>query len=438
MFLSVEPHLCAWFGIITTKELVMPFSFLMPDRRFRPAGQVNWLPPWLERARPQIDQDIIRSISRGYPEFAIPATPVVPEVMPLDPYGLGQNLGAPKHFSSPASPRQGRPLSYEEFFHQCLTADEIQEVLNDIDIEFQPGSGAEHLVKNRRLVGPVDCNILNENGLTTLAATIKIFQLMNWLPFDSPVPIIGNPYNWIKNARSFFTGTKFRIFRNKQSVSAASAFEVDLILYRAIDHFSLIDLAQAAIHEMRHTIPGGGKIHTCNSAFTQSAKGSSGDLLDPSFFWRNDQDLGDGACAFSYWFIVWCRHHTPTIAWSDIIKRIMDISIDFMWRTSFCYRFGQFDPAKAGPPPIDPLQVYPKGLTYWNDKGQAVPWMAAAGDPLFGSTMRNEPMRTTATYGVPMAPYGLDAWWLYPERRNAVAAQWGTTWEAMRGSVLTI
>lgn len=441
----------------------MPFSFLNPDRRFRPAGQIDLsmlgrsvgsgfrqsmtplsnMSEWFERRWPQTNIDIIRSITQ--PDEATPVaaeTLATTNVPPgIIPFGSEKTSESPRHFPSfisPPSPRQGRPSVYQDFFHQCLTADEIQSVLNDIDIEFQPGSGAEHLVKNRKLIGPVNCSITDENGLSTLAATIKIFQLMKWLPFDSPIPIMGNPYNWMKNARSFFTGTKFRIFRNIAAANMASAFEIDLVLYQKMDEFSVVSLAESTAHEMRHTMPGGAKIHTCNSEFTRSAKGGHDDLSNLSQFWRNDQDLGDGACAFSYWFMVWCRHHVQPDIWSDEILKLLDSRIDFMWKTYFCYRFGQSDPAKSAPPPIDPLTVYPNGITYWNDQGRAVPWMAGAGDPLFGEIARNEPARTGAAYGVPMAPYGLDAWWLYPERRNAVAAQWGTPWEIIRGSVLTI
>lgn len=299
-----------------------------------------------------------------------------------------QPTAAPPLDGGQFTPRMGRPFTYAEFLSQCPTRQEVQQLLDEINLEFQPGTGVENLIKDRKLTGNFICHHeipwvptpgtnpvtalagrKTETTMTTITVITKVFQTLKWLQFDKPIPIIGpkTPYEWIRSLGVFEAKNKYRIFPSYRhflgAAPAATLLSItDLIVPAPVyvfDLLTIISLAGLILHEARHSLAGGLKIHTCNSAAYNRLFPGNVNLPGVA---RNDQELGDGACAMKYWFLVWCRHHTSPGTWhsdSSFENRFLsklDQLIRYEWETLFCTHRHLLseDPAVYGPPPLDP------------------------------------------------------------------------------------
>lgn len=338
-----------------------------------------------------------------------------------------------------SSPRAGKPsFNFQDFWSRSLIKQDVQIVLDEIDIEFQPSTMANALVVNRKLTRDTFDTFVPGYGasfLTPLAATIKAFMLLRYIPFDTPFPIINttSPYQWIRDSSWLGFKNKYRVFLG-QGMTANHGFYTDLRIDGAFHPDDLLYLAGNILHESRHGIAGGAKIHNCNSLWTENLfhSGVRNEVGLP----RNDWELGDGACAMDYWFVVWCRDHVPNDFWltdytgltpeaPDNLLKYFDRQINICWLAYFCSHYGRLDANyNIGAPPRTPQQA----------SGPR-----PAGDALVGSMPTAlYDLNYRPTYGVPMYSDAALAPLKNPAVQQRLVQQTGVSWPTLRNFIYTI
>lgn len=392
------------------------FSFL------RPAGATlpypfRWTPS-LGYIQREFDSDTVdlvetpvgyrqRESGSGTAPFTYVPFIVSPEKIPLgDP-----RIGIPASGSD--------DLSVQDFLNQCMTADQVQEILNELNIEFHPSSGYAEFVKDRRLISMPPCKQVWLQGdsatrsifsgaspsFTMFGLMMKAFQFLRWIRFDSPMPIseTANPYEWLKRCN-----IKWNIMGYVKQDGVEGAKPSNAGGYTAQMHtwgpessyfntWSVVETAYTMMHELRHTIPGGAKNHSCLShGFRKMFGNAIGER-------RCDYEITEGgACASGYWFWVWLRHHFRPEKWSNEDLAVLDSNILSLWRLTFCLHNNQYQEQFAGPPPLDPLRAGDTSRSLVQSLGRAFgSSFAGAGLPLFSQGMQLGPVIPSPIRSIP-------------------------------------
>lgn len=201
----------------------------------------------------------------------------------------------------------------------CPTQEEIDRIRRDFNITFAPGVDSTYAcIQNSATTNP---------ALTTF----NLLRFFGWLrctenrlpwaiPMVTPVVAASGPayydiYGFLRGLRLNWT-----VVPTYHAIAAASG---NNMFFNGVDFArdgyrfgEMIDLAATVIHEVRHTVPGGGYGHPCMSEAMRLATVASGgrfngaNTCDPTLAWG-------GAYAAEYWFYWMLEHATPSWQFGD-------------------------------------------------------------------------------------------------------------------------
>jgi len=128
------------------------------------------------------------------------------------------------------------------------------------------------------------------------------------------MPVLGitDPYEWLRSLR-----LDWRVMEPAWSGSTQGGGSFVMINTQALSMpqlrrhgdarigWGIEDLVAMFMHEARHTVPGGGKMHSCPRLPQVNQQ-----AVDPSL-------SSGGAYAVGYWFQMWCANHTTSSLYTE-------------------------------------------------------------------------------------------------------------------------
>jgi hypothetical protein len=203
------------------------------------------------------------------------------------------------------------PAWFQPWLRTSPTVAEINQVLQDFNLRFSRDTGIPQLLTDdgRRYRAQHHLGSVQEGAPTDpLVFFVKAFQLLDRIRFKFTLPIVGDrPYEWVKSLcqqRLFFSISDGPVSDDIHVFAYARPYEVvmstnsnwdgqgharreGLLPYSTL---SILQLCATIVHECRHTVPGGGKLHDC-------------DVLDSTLAYA-------GAWAAAYWWLRGCLEYS--------------------------------------------------------------------------------------------------------------------------------
>jgi hypothetical protein len=211
--------------------------------------------------------------------------------------------------------------TFEQLLQSCPTPQEIALLRKDFDIVFDP-----EVVAAGALVTCTDGGAES----SAVLSTYNMLRAARMVRFDTPLPLIGatDLYAWLQSSK-----ITIHVFPATTAVSPyASGTTVNLPSFLLSDpskrHWyddafsgGLINAVAVLVHEVRHTVPGGGLPHDCGTNDSTFAYG--------------------GAWAMHYYIWIWMADHlvpvTPGVAlMSDAAREQARKNAASILATNFC------------------------------------------------------------------------------------------------------
>lgn len=215
---------------------------------------------------------------------------------------------------------------FNSFVPLCPSSDEVDMFTRDFRVVWGAGTGAVN--------GAVSyyCDPRDEQ-YTAPVAWWKALSLARWVRFDAPLPLINKTdlYGYLRELRLTWRIGEFDAYNSCWENTANILAEP---MTRPDFRWNLPDFLGMLVHESRHSRPGGGFDHPCESDVMRRARLASNRALtrdgscDPSLAWG-------GAWALEYHYWIWMRDHTPG-QFSNTMRAIFSERAEMIRTNNFC------------------------------------------------------------------------------------------------------